>query len=563
MIFSGLFSPVAFVVISWILFCFLFVGLLKISVVNRSLSKEIVIPEKLILWGGSFLFFVYFIVLNFFAIHSLSFWDRDFASNVQWVWKLSEGVYAADTIFHRFYLADHWSPILKVLSMGYRLFPDPLYFPVMVILSFLLGAALIYFIAKQKLKNRFLALAVWVALVANPYVHLALVGFANVDVYSFLFITLSMWFYFNKRLLPYAICAFIAWNCKEDVALYYVGIGVWMAVANKDRRVGLLTVLFSLISFYLITFVAMPFMNEGKPVHNFIRYFSQFGGNMKEIASFLLSNPLAGMKFVLRPDAIVASVLLLGTVFGIPLLGGGILILLVLPLAVKLLAAKAYMVAMAVHHIWHPLFFLFLAFIWGIHNFLRVKLGSLNQNAFLSANVMGCLLIVFSLLMVPLYPKVLDHSRFSGQFFQNPIHGQWGNFRLSGKADVLRQAVKEIPPQARLFADINILSYTPNRMVLNEINDYHGHVGSGGRWGVQSILDVLSKSDYCLFDFESRRNETVLLWTKPLIRLLLRQLPGWELVFQQDGVEVYKNRKYQPLGANHKTMTVLSSDVGK
>ena len=94
-------------------------------------------------------------------------------------------------------------------------------------------------------------------------------------------------------------------------------------------------------------------------------------------------------------------------------------------------------------------------------------------------------------------------TMFSEYNVSQLVKFKWESFTTSQSKE-LKEALSYVPKDAALLADKTVLSYSPNRRQLLELNTYHDK--SEGLFYLNYhlsdtiILDVLSRADYCVLD---------------------------------------------------------------
>lgn len=159
-------------------------------------------------------------------------------------------------------LGDHFGPILYLLSPIYKLFPYP--HTLLIIQAFFvsLSGIFIYLIAIDKLKSRFQSTLLTISYLTAPGI-LSAVNFdfhlATISVLP-LSLILYAW-YFNSWKLYY-LSLFFSILFKEDIPIFIFGLGLF-SLFKKQIKIGLFTIIFALVSYYLIKYQIMPYLFKG------------------------------------------------------------------------------------------------------------------------------------------------------------------------------------------------------------------------------------------------------------------------------------------------------------
>jgi uncharacterized membrane protein len=464
--------------------------------------------------------FIFYFLVNYFSYNAMNLCDRDFPTYIQIIWKLSEGIKPITTIFHRHFLADHWTPIFIPIAVLYKIIPHPLTISTLNILVFLAGAWFIYLIAEMKIKHSFLSFVILLSLFVNPYVYWALIMHANPDIYSFFFISFAFYCLLKNKHSVFLISSFLAMNCKEDVSLYFIVIGIWCFLYLKKYKLGIFLSLFSFLYFLFVVYVGMPFFSQEAYLANFGVMYS-IGNSFEEIVFNIIREPSLIMKQIFSYRILFSVSFLLAPLLLFFIFGGNALILVIIPMLIKLLSSAKQMYFFSEHHIWHPLFFVYFASIIGItrvRSWLVLKRGE----TLIRASYFLAIIIFISLSINLLFWRTYVISRFEYHTLSQSVS--------TDRTHIWRRAFAQIPSGAALLADANFLTYSPNRTVLYEINMYHEKM----------LNEVLKDVEYCFFDFKTQYPHNYLKKLKPITWRYLENSQEWKRVFSEDGVIVFK-----------------------
>ena len=167
-------------------------------------------------------------------------------------------------------LSTHFSLIYYLLAPVYWFYQKPE--TLLVLQSFLLGlpGLLIYFLARQKTKNEFLALAFCLSyLLYVPLHNINLFDFHEVACAPFLILS-TLYCLENKKYQWFCLFFLLSLFIKEDVALSGIGIGIYILLIKRQRWFGIVVALFSIAYFVATIKFFMPFF--GSPADFSSRY---------------------------------------------------------------------------------------------------------------------------------------------------------------------------------------------------------------------------------------------------------------------------------------------------
>lgn len=221
------------------------------------MAQRIILPSLLA---------VLFIII--FSLHSL---NRHFSFNshafdlgiyTQATYLYSQGLTPFSTLKHMTILADHFGPVLFLISPVYKLFPTASTLLILQAVFVSLSSIPIYLIALDKLKNTILSLLITLAYLTSVGITSAVNFDFHLATISVLPLSLVLYCWYFKRWKLYWITLLFSLTFKEDVSLFIVGLGLFQLL-EKKIKLGLSTATFALVSIYIIKFQIMPFLWKG------------------------------------------------------------------------------------------------------------------------------------------------------------------------------------------------------------------------------------------------------------------------------------------------------------
>jgi len=220
----------------------------------------------------------------------------------QGVWLLSRLKYPFVTVRGLSFFGHHMNPILVLLVPFYWLGGGPIFLLVVQVAAQASGAVAIYLIARDRLADQWLAVALAGALLLNPTYQYLTWEFFHPDALAIAPLLFAYWAARAKRWRWFALAAVLAVACKEDVGLAMAALGllVW---ARGDRRVGMVVAGASMVWYALATRVMMPFLLHGlNPFYD--GFFGDFGSTSSEVARNIVTHPVKVIDVATRPDRI-------------------------------------------------------------------------------------------------------------------------------------------------------------------------------------------------------------------------------------------------------------------
>jgi uncharacterized membrane protein len=111
----------------------------------------------------------------------------------------------------------------------------------------------------------------------------------------------AFWFLDENRLVPFAACAIAAALCKEEIAFVAAGFGIWYAIARRRWFAGAAIVTVGVAWAAVATAVIIPHFNHGQSSDFYARY-SEVGGSPGGLVRTAFTHPgrLASAAFTNR-----------------------------------------------------------------------------------------------------------------------------------------------------------------------------------------------------------------------------------------------------------------------
>ena len=404
-------------------------------------------------------------------------------------------------------LAAHVDPILAVYAPLWWIWPSPNLLLVTQALAIGSGALPVYWLARKHLGSSRAGLGFACAYLLYPATGwLALNEFHPVALATPLLL-FAFWFLDEDRLLPFALCAVAASLCKEEIGLVVAGFGIWYALARRRLVAGGVIAALGTIWALIAIAVVIPHFNDGQASDFYGRY-SEVGGSAGGIAKTAFTHPLRIVEaafsgrdlhylwelglplafvFLLSPLALVAAV---------P------------ELALNLLSATTTQTSIHFHYTAGLIAPLFVAAIFGASRLRR------------SWAVPVASVVVLAALVGNYYLGPIPGWRHvpGGQTFQSTAA------RVTDHDAIAEDALRLIPPNA----------------VVSATNTLGAHLSARRRF---LSFPFLKDATWIAAD-ETQPGYADRYAPLPTALQLtwLRRSPEWKLVFERDGILVFRRR---------------------
>ena len=407
-------------------------------------------------------------------------------------------------------LGAHVDPILVAAAPLWWLWPSPSMLLVLQAAAIALAALPVFWLARKHLRSERAALAFGLAYLLYPAVQwLTLNEFHPVALATPLLLY-AFWYLDEGRLVPFAVAAVAAATTKEEIPLVLAAMGVWYALSRRRPAVGAIVAATGVAWTALAVRVVMPHFKEGGGTSFYSRY-GEVGGSPGGIVRTAVTDPLRLVRAILDeggPSYLLDLALPLAGLF----LAAPLVALVALPeLAINLLSSTPTQTSIHFHYTAGLIPPLVAAAVLGAARLTRgrprwvVPVATVALAATIAGN--------YRLGPIPFWREVPGGSSFAAHAHEVSSHDR-----------VAARALGLIPPDA----------------VVSATNTLGGHLSARRR--VLSF-PFLEDATWVAVD-ETRPGYADRIAPLPTaVRTAwLRRNPQWELVFQEDGVLVFRKR---------------------
>jgi uncharacterized membrane protein len=187
-------------------------------------------------------------------------------------------------------LGAHVDPLLVVFAPLWWIWPSANLLLVTQSVAIALGALPVFWLARKHLGSERAGLACALAYLLYPATTwLALNEFHPV-AFATPALLFAIWFLDEERLVPFAACAVIAALSKEEIGLVVAALGSWYGLARGHRRAGIVIAIAAFAWSAFAVGVVIPHFNGGGSA--FAGRYSEVGGTPSGIVHTALHDPL-------------------------------------------------------------------------------------------------------------------------------------------------------------------------------------------------------------------------------------------------------------------------------
>ncbi|MCK4818333.1 DUF2079 domain-containing protein, partial [bacterium] len=287
-------------------------------------------------------------------------------------WCLNQELFVPGTLN---YLSVHFVRLIYVLAIPFKAWP---FNETIIVLNFLLmisAAIPMYKLALICQGDKRFALFMVVLLFWYPTFQYSVLYEFGMLRFSIPIILWMLYFWQKKKMRGYYFVVLLAILVREEVSLTIMMFGIYLILAEKQRRTGLITALMGLGAFIVITQIIMPELRVGDGYqHIAMVSFSAFGNSVYEIITNTIKNPLLVLKTIFQPIKLANAFMFFLPLLFIPFLAPAVLIAILANLGVGLLSKSTTHISFMLFYLSPSIPFIFYAFIKGWPRFL-VLLG--------------------------------------------------------------------------------------------------------------------------------------------------------------------------------------------
>lgn len=208
---------------------------------------------------------------------------------------------------HGWLFQAHFYPIVLILLPLVWLFKSPLF--LVIFHGILVASAVVpfYFLARLKFKESFVPMVLALTLLNYFYVFEILQFNFHVEAFYPLIIFSAFYFALTGKDALFFLFLALGLMVKEESPVYFMVLGLYFTFFQKKPKLGLSTILISVLYFIVSNKVMLPLFNNEIPSLAYTSGINaspwpQYGTTHTQIAFAMLSNPLALVRdFLSRP----------------------------------------------------------------------------------------------------------------------------------------------------------------------------------------------------------------------------------------------------------------------
>ncbi len=264
---------------------------------------------------------------------------NDLAIHAQVIWNTGQGRLFETTLLEdrpTNYLGHHFSPALVLLIPLYTLWPDARLLLIVQSVLLALGAVPIFMLVRRQTGSQLLAISLSLAYLLFPALHYVNLFDFHEVILGVPLLSFAAYWLLTKRYRLLFVFLGLSLLVKEEMAFIAFAFGLYIAIVQGRRRLGLLVTLLAIGWGILTMRIIMPSIAG----HSFfpVGRYGYLGSSFGEMASSLVRNPVLVVEHLLVPAKFRFLLYLLVPLAFLPLVGFDTLLLSVPTIAYLLLS---------------------------------------------------------------------------------------------------------------------------------------------------------------------------------------------------------------------------------
>ena len=187
-------------------------------------------------------------------------------------------------------LASHVDPILVLFAPLWLVWPSPSMLLVVQSVAIALGALPVFWLARKHLASPRAGLGFALAYLLYPATQWVTLSEFHPVALACPLLLFAFWYLDEDRLVPFAVFAILASLTKEEVPLAVAGLGAWYALARRRRVAGAVIALAGIAAAAIAVGVVQPHFGEGGDP--FAGRYDEVGGSVGGILKTAATDPL-------------------------------------------------------------------------------------------------------------------------------------------------------------------------------------------------------------------------------------------------------------------------------
>jgi len=250
------------------------------------------VRAKVLLWPAMAAFTVAFAAISIGRHRAFNTGRFDLGNMTQAIWNTAHGNFLEVTNLagnQTSRLGSHFDPVLAALAPLWLAWPSPDMLMVVQALAVALGALPVYWLAYKHLGSQRAGVGFALAYLLYPATQWLTLNEFHPVAFATPLLLFAFWYLDEDRLVPFAAFSLLAIACKEEIGLVVAGFGAWYLIARRQRREGAAILAAGIAATVLAVEVIVPHFSGS--ASSFYSRYSEVGGSPSGIVKTLFTQP--------------------------------------------------------------------------------------------------------------------------------------------------------------------------------------------------------------------------------------------------------------------------------
>jgi uncharacterized membrane protein len=346
-------------------------------------------------------------------------------------------------------LAYHVELLLVPISLLYLVWSSPLCLLVLQVIVVSLGAYPAFELARQHLDSLFGGLAFALAYLLAPAVEGALLADFHAVSLTAGLLLFALYFAQERRFGAYFLVLVLSMLAKEDIPVLAFGLGAYLVVFRRERKVGLITMALGLGWFLICMGGILPAFN-GLGRSPFLRRLAVFGPTLKESIVAATRDPRLILRWLAQPEIVSYLGGLLGSAGYLSLFHPQLLAVAAPLVAINVFSTWSWTYSGGDHYSAAIMPFVFVSSIFGVGS-----LAAWLARRFELPHSRAVTVLCLSVLAIALW----QHHHFG----VSPLARTFDPPQVTAHHVLGKELVQQIPPHAAVSAQANLYPHVSQR----------------------------------------------------------------------------------------------------
>ena len=421
--------------------------------------------------------FIFFLSLAFYLISILYLTNAkinslhhyvDFATHLEILWRNHQGLGLTTLMSEEYHKGSHWfaahfTPIIYLTYVpAFKLFPSPYSIPIFQTLFLCSSLIPLWLITKNYFNENLSRIFISSFLFFPTIFYTNLYGIAYIELCLPLFLWLFYFFEKNKNLF-FIIFLLLCLIIREEVALVTSFFGIYM-LTKKRYLIGVVTIVLSLVYFYVVISIIMPSFRDGYETHLANILYQHLGNSYSEIVANIFFNPIDTLNKIVNAPRIGSLIMFLIPLLFTPLIEISVFLVATPNLAMTFLSNSITHSSFILYYLSPTIPVLFYSAILGINRVAKWQF--INKTALIHTILITSIATTIFFGATPISIAFWNQKYTVGNFYTTNFH--YSAYLEEDRDIAAKKILQLIPDDAIISAEQHLLPllYKKKKMVI-------------------------------------------------------------------------------------------------